>query len=129
MTTEHMPAWPKELHVGSVHPDSCARDHALCDGPTAVAYVLGGGYPAGRGWAPGTAALAKEFERRWNAHDALVKALELVQRCPHAAPFLARMPSDPKAGYIGMNGACGNDSPSVWDCIDAALRLANGDAS
>lgn len=61
-----MTTFPKTLTVGSVSTEVCARDHALCDGPSAVAHVLGAGYLTGRGYSPETAALAAEIARRWN---------------------------------------------------------------
>lgn len=45
--------------VGSVSRDVCAKDHAICEGPIAVAMVFGAGYPLGRGWHPRTEALTR----------------------------------------------------------------------
>lgn len=59
--------FPERLSIGSGAAETCARNHAICDGAAIVARVHGAGYPIGTGWAPQTEALAAEMVRRYNA--------------------------------------------------------------
>lgn len=61
--------------VGSVSPTVAARNHSICCGPIAIAHVLGGGYPVGRGWSATTEALAHQIVREHNAHADMLAAL------------------------------------------------------
>ena len=56
------------LQVGA-NGDDCPRNHALCIAgtPTVIGKVYGHGYPAGKGWAPDSEAIARRLVAAWNA--------------------------------------------------------------
>ena len=111
---QHTPGpFPDALNVGSVSRDQCARNHALCDGPCAVAYVLGAGYPAGIGWSQRTEDLTAEIARRYNCHADLLAALKMARDC---IAYCRRSHPDAQTG----------EGVPVEAFIDAAIAKAEG---
>jgi hypothetical protein len=74
--------------------DKCARNHAVCSGPTVIAKVYGKGYPVGEGWSPRSEADAQLIVTAVNHHDALVAVLEAMRKqfsrhtCKYHGPMI-----------------------------------------